>query len=106
MIGDISLASSIYIITGYTDMRKSIDGLYALVMDKLHQEPDRFSIYLFCGRRYDPIKIHLRESDGYVLLYKRLNADVRGRFRWPRNTGDVKSMHFLFFVVSYMVKYT
>lgn len=55
MIGDISLASSIYIITGYTDMRKSIDGLYALVMDKLHEEPDRFSIYLFCGRRSDII---------------------------------------------------
>ena len=65
MIGDISLATNIYIITGFTDMRKSIDGLYALVMDKLHEEPDRFSIYLFCGRRADRIKILLRESDGY-----------------------------------------
>ena len=47
MIGDISLATNIYIITGFTDMRKSIDGLYALVMDKLHEEPDRFSIDIF-----------------------------------------------------------
>ena len=62
MIGDISLATNIYIITGFTDMRKSIDGLHALVMDKLHEEPDRFSIYLFCGRRADRIKILLRES--------------------------------------------
>ena len=31
MIGDISFADSIYIVTGYTDMRKSIDGLCALV---------------------------------------------------------------------------
>ena len=92
MIGDISLATNIYIITGYTDMRKSIDGLYALVMDKLNEEPDRSSIYLFCGRRSDRIKILLRESDGYVLLYKRLNADVQGRFRSPRNAGEVKSI--------------
>lgn len=92
MIGDISLAANIYIITGYTDMRKSIDGLYALVMEKLKEEPDKFSIYLFCGRRADRIKILLRESDGYVLLYKRLNADVQGRFRWPGNTNEVRSI--------------
>ena len=49
MIGDISLATNIYVITGYTDMRRSIDGLYAIVMDKLHEEPDLCSIYLFCG---------------------------------------------------------
>lgn len=27
MLGDISVAANIYIITGYTDMRKSVDGL-------------------------------------------------------------------------------
>ena len=32
MLGDISGAANIYIITGYTDMRKSIDGLCAIVM--------------------------------------------------------------------------
>lgn len=36
MIGDISLADNIYLITGYTDMRRSIDGLYAIVVDKLN----------------------------------------------------------------------
>ena len=33
MLGDISLATNIYIVTGYTDMRKSIDGLCAIVLD-------------------------------------------------------------------------
>ncbi|WP_312094320.1 IS66 family insertion sequence element accessory protein TnpB [Aminipila sp.] len=92
MIGDISMATNIYVITGYTDMRKSLDGLYALVVDKLNEEPNKFSIYLFCGKRADRIKILLRESDGYVILYKRLNPDVQGRFRWPRNTFEVKSI--------------
>ena len=66
MIGDISMATNIYIITGYTDMRRSIDGLYAIIVDKLNEEPDRFSIYLFCRKRCDRIKILLRESDGYT----------------------------------------
>lgn len=37
MLGDISSAVNIYVITGYPDMRKSIDGLCAIVlnMDKL-----------------------------------------------------------------------
>ena len=81
MIGDISLADNIYLTTGYTDMRRSIDGLYAIVVDKLNVEPDRRSIYLFCGKRSDRIKILIRENDGYVLLYKRLDSNVKGRFR-------------------------
>ena len=70
MLGDISSAINVYVITGYTDMRKSIDGLCAIVSDQLKTEPDGHSIYLFCGKRCDRIKILLREPDGYVLLYK------------------------------------
>lgn len=71
MSGDISLATNIYIVTGYTDMRKSIDGLCAIVMDQLKEEPDSHSIYMFCGKRCDRIKVLLREPDGVVLLYKK-----------------------------------
>lgn len=46
MSGDISLATNIYIVTGYTDTRKSIDGLCAIVMDQLKEEPDDHSIYV------------------------------------------------------------
>jgi len=59
VLGDISSAINIYIITGYTDMRKSIDGLYAIILDQLKAEPDARSIYLFCGRRCDCIKFLL-----------------------------------------------
>ena len=40
MLGDISLATNIYLVTGYTDMRKSIDGLCAIIMKNFNQEPD------------------------------------------------------------------
>ncbi|MCR4591093.1 MAG: IS66 family insertion sequence element accessory protein TnpB [Lachnospiraceae bacterium] len=57
MIGDITAADEIYIVCGYTDMRKSIDGLCAIVEDKLHMDPRRSAIFLFCGRRADRLKI-------------------------------------------------
>ncbi|MBD5503314.1 MAG: transposase [Lachnospiraceae bacterium] len=41
MLGDISGAANIYIITGYTDMRKSIDVLCAIITSHLQQEPCR-----------------------------------------------------------------
>lgn len=75
--------------TGYTDMRKSIDGLCALVRDKLHMDPENRALYLFCGRRCDRIKVLLREKDGFVLLYKRLSVS-EGRYRWPRKIEEVK----------------
>ena len=87
MLGDISLVDEIYIVCGYTDMRKSIDGLCALVENELHMDPRRSALYLFCGRRCDRIKALLWESDGFVLLYKRLE---NGNFKWPRSVNEVK----------------
>ena len=46
MLGDITAADEIYIVTGRTDMRKSIDGLCAIVEDQLHMDPRRSALYL------------------------------------------------------------
>lgn len=80
MLGDISVATDIFVITGYTDMRKSVDGLCAIIMEQLKEEPNGHSIYLFCGKRCDRIKVLLREPDGCVLLYKRLDV-IQGKYR-------------------------
>ena len=88
MIGDITAATEIYIVCGYTDMRKSIDGLCAIVQEKLRMDPKTSALYLFCGRRCDRIKILMWEPDGFVLLYKRLSV-IQGRYRWPRNRNEV-----------------
>ena len=86
----ITAADEIYIVTGRTDMRKSIDGLCAIVENRLHMDPRRSALYLFCGKRCDRIEALLWESDGFVLLYKRM--EVQGRFRWPRNQLEVKQL--------------
>ncbi|XBX07918.1 IS66 family insertion sequence element accessory protein TnpB [Enterocloster clostridioformis] len=45
MIGDISIKTNLYVIRGYTDMRRSIDGLCAIVQDMFHF-PARYHVRL------------------------------------------------------------
>ena len=90
MLGDITAADEIYIVCGYTDMRRSIDGLCAIVQDRLRMDPRRRALYLFCGKRCDRIKILIKEPDVICLLYKRLDRSIQGRFRWPRSRDEVK----------------
>ena len=91
MLGDTSRVESVYIACGYTDLRKSIDGLAGLVKEQFGLDPFSNSLFLFCGRRCDRIKAFLYENDGFVLLYKRLTAS-EGRYRWPRNKNEVQSI--------------
>jgi transposase len=77
----ITLPSSvrIYLAAGAVDLRKSIDGLGAIVSERNH---DLYSghLYVFTSRRGDRIKILTWSTGGFVLYYKRLE---RGRFRLP-----------------------
>ncbi len=90
MLADISGVDSIYIVCGHTDMRKSIDGLCAIIHDQFNMDTEGSALFLFCGRKSDRIKALLREPDGIVLIYKRLTAD--GKYRWPRNSSEVRSL--------------
>ncbi len=90
MLGDISSVDHIYLVTGYTDMRRSIDGLCAIIEDQLRMDPYSNSLFLFCGKRRDRIKAILHEPDGMVLLYKRLT--VRGHYEWPKNKTEVRDL--------------
>lgn len=87
MIGDISRAEHIYIVCGYTDMRKAIDGLAAIVQQNFKLDVFSGSLFLFCGKRCDRIKALLWEEDGFVLLYKRLE---NGKYKWPRDSSEAK----------------
>ena len=69
---DFSREQNYFIACGYTDMRKQIDGLVAVVELQFEQKLDETSIFLFCGRRADRIKALYWDGTGYVLLYKRL----------------------------------
>ena len=89
MLSDLACGCEVYLITGYTDMRKGIDGLATIVQGKLSLDPFSRSLYLFCGRNRSKIKGLLWEEDGFLLLYKRLD---NGSFRWPRNETEARKL--------------
>ena len=80
---------TVYLVCGYTDMRKSIDGLTSIVQQQFRLNPFVRGIFLFCGRRRDRLKALYWEGDGFVLVYKRLED---GRFQWPRNENEVRKL--------------
>ena len=75
----------VYLCTQPVDMRKSFDGLSVLVMDVLEDNPLSGSLYVFCNRRGDKLKVLYYDGQGLCLWYKRLE---RGRFRLPATEGD------------------
>lgn len=89
MLGDITAAKEIFLACGYTDMRKSIDGLAAIVQQQFRLDPFQPALFLFCGKRCDRLKALLWEGDGFVLLYKRLE---NGRFQWPRTENECRAI--------------
>ena len=89
MLGDISRVEHIYLACGYTDLRHGIDGLAQIVQQPFRLDPFSNSLFLFCGRRRDRIKALLWESDGIVLLYKRIE---NGGSQWPRTASEMRSL--------------
>lgn len=90
MLGDVSGIAKIYLVTGKTDMRRSIDGLMAIIRDTYQMDPYANALYLFCGKRCNTIKALYFDKDGFCLIYKRLDSE--GRFQWPRNAAEVRAI--------------
>lgn len=80
MIHRLARSPEIYLSTEPVDMRKSINGLTAIVQASFELDPYQSALFVFCNRRHDKIKILQWDKNGFVLYYKRMERD---RFRWP-----------------------
>ena len=89
MLNDGSGFKKVYLATGFTDLRRGIDGLAGIIQQEFNLDPFQNSLFLFCGRKTDRIKALLWEGDGFLLLYKRLED---GKYQWPRNESEVRSI--------------
>ncbi len=75
-----SAAIPVFLACGDTDMRKSINGLAAIIQNSFELDPFEQALFVFCNRQRNRLKILTWEDNGFWLHFKRLE---RGRFKWP-----------------------
>ena len=70
----------VFLAAGATDMRKGFEGLFALVKERLAQDPLSGHLFVFCNRWKTRLKVLYWDGSGLWICAKRLE---RGRFAWP-----------------------
>jgi transposase len=76
-------AVRVFIATEPTDIRKSFDGLAALVCHVIKQNPLSGHMFVFRNKAGYLIKILFWDRAGFCIWYKRLEEGV---FRFPKST--------------------
>lgn len=89
----------VYLACGRTDMRKSIDGLAAIVEGSFNRDLFGGALFVFCNRDRDRVKVLEWDTDGFWLHFKRLE---KGHFRWPA-LGEESTMELTGEELSYLL---
>ena len=80
---DLSNINNIYLVTGYTDMRKQIDGLTSILTINYPDLDLRINnIFIFCSKDKTKLKILEVDKTGIWIYYKRTHGE---KFLWPKD---------------------
>ena len=82
----------IYLKVGPTDMRKSINTLSILVEESMQLDPFGKSLFVFCNKRREIMKILYWDNNGFALWQKRLEKE---KFKWPWKEDEVIEINYL-----------
>jgi len=77
----------VYLAVEPCDIRKSLTGFYALADDTLKLDPKNGSLFVFCRKRRNRIKILYFDGTGLWVMAKHLEA---GTFSWPKPSESGK----------------
>jgi transposase len=86
---DQAQAARIWLASEATDMRCGFDRLAERVRAVIGQDPRTGHYFVFRSRRGDRLKILVWDRDGFLMLYKRLEAGV---FKLPRVGEGARSV--------------
>jgi len=78
-------ASGVWLATRPVDMRKSFDGLSALVEQHCQRNVLEGGLFVFVNKRRDRVKLIWWDADGLAIWYKRLEA---GTYELPAAGED------------------
>jgi transposase len=73
-------APEVFIHTQFVDFRKSINGLVGIVETELARDAYTGTLFVFCNKGKDKLKILYWDKTGFALWYKRLEKQ---KFKWP-----------------------
>ena len=76
---------AVYLCVDAVDFRKSINGLAALVETELELPVFNSTLFVFCNKGRDKLKLLYWDKTGFALWYKRLD---KARFKWPDLTSS------------------
>lgn len=79
MLG-LGAVTRVFVATGKTDMRLGFNGLYALVVGQLQQDPQSGHLFLFVNQRRNRMKILFFDGNSLWVCSRRME---QGRLHWP-----------------------
>ena len=80
-----SEAPEVFIHTQFVDFRKSINGLVGIVEAELARDAYTGTLFVFCNKAKDKLKILYWDKTGFALWYKRLEKQ---KFKWPNKIKE------------------
>jgi len=79
----------VYLAVEAVDCRKSFNGLYALALNELKEDPLSGSLFVFSNRARTRLKILYWDGTGLWVFAKRLE---KGTFNWPKGVDAKKKL--------------
>ena len=76
----------IYLKPGFTDMRKAINTLSVVVQGEMKLDLFSKSMFIFCNKKRDTVKLLYWDNNGFCLWQKKLE---KHKFQWPESEQEV-----------------
>lgn len=84
--------NQIYIAYGATDFRKQAASLCSIIQNSFNMDPYAKAAFIFCNRKRTSIKVLCYDKNGFVLAQKTLIDTGKMKFKWPRNSNELKNI--------------